>query len=355
MMMVAEELGCNTYFIGAHRHQGLPALDRWSGYSVHRVGGHFPLANGRGLFRYILGVASFNLSSLKFLFQHKPSIVHVSDFDSYFAGWLYSLFSKSPLIYNIHDNLSQRYSLPKWVNRILNLAEGAFVLGSDATVVPEGFRKTALPEFCWSRIKVVRNTPADSGGYQPDSIPSLKKEVTVFFAGWIEKGRGIDALIELSKVPWISVVVAGDGDDELLDRIRQSGRIKYLGYLNHSEIMKQTSLSHFIFAFYDPVREINRYAAPNKVAEALSCGRPVIINSEVVLSGPVAQSNCGIVVTYGNADLIIQNISRLRTHPEHFQIMCKNARKMFEDSYSWDVAKKQIVEIYQGVFWSVNA
>ena len=64
------------------------------------------------------------------------------------AAIMYSKIFRIPLIYNIHDNLSQRYQLPNALKKILNLIEGIAVLLSNISSVPENFRKTSLPLFC---------------------------------------------------------------------------------------------------------------------------------------------------------------------------------------------------------------
>ncbi|MNG07445.1 Glycosyl transferases group 1 [compost metagenome] len=156
----------------------------------------------------------------------------------------------------------------------------------------------------------------------------------------------MESLIELSRLPWIEIKVAGDGDDELVDKIVSSGNIKYLGYLSHDQIMSETKKSHFVFALYDPVRVINRYAAPNKVAEALSCGRPVIINSEVVISENIQGNDCGLVMTYGDVPAIAEGLEKLRKSPEDYQLLCQNARGLFEREYAWNIAKEKSIEVY---------
>lgn len=347
MMGVGVEAKLEPYFIGAFRHEGLSSNDQWSGFEVKRVGKHFPLANGRGLISYLVGIFWFNIECYKALKRDKPAIVHSSDFESFLCGWLYCLMSGSFFIYNIHDNLSQRYPLP-WVFRwLLNCVEGFFVLGSDVSLVPEDFRKSSLPWFCRKKVRVIRNTPEDmASGFEPLQLDE-SGVVSVFFAGWIEKGRGVESLIELARLPWIEIKVAGDGDDELVDKIVAHEKIKYLGYLNHDQIMSETKKSHFVFALYDPIRVINRYAAPNKVAEALSCGRPVIINSEVVISENIQGNNCGLVMSYGDVPAIVEGLERLRKSPGNYQLLCQNARDLFEREYAWNIAKEKSIEIYE--------
>ena len=53
-----------------------------------------------------------------------------------------------------------------------------------------------------------------------------------------------------------------------------------------------------IFSLYNPVLEINRLAASNKVYDAMMMGIPVITNPEVINSKKIKEYNVGIIVDY---------------------------------------------------------
>ncbi|MBF0676100.1 glycosyltransferase [Pseudomonas sp.] len=349
MIHVAQELNVNCRFVGAHRDKGLPKVDLWSGINVCRVGRYFPLANGTGFLTYLKGVTVFNYSCFRLLIKTKPDLVHVSDYDSYLGGWLYSRFYGVKLIYNIHDNLSQRYPVNFIFKGVLNFIEGMFVLGSNISLVPEDFRRDALPAWCRKRVHVVRNTPELVDDGSPNYVKQDAVKIKLFFAGWIEKGRGIDSLFALAEDPRLDITVAGDGDPALVEKIKANLKIRYLGYLTHAQIMQETTECHFVYALYDPVREINIYAAPNKLAEALSCGKPVVMNDEVMLAKAVADYGCGVLMPYSQVSEVADQLSAILKDSEQYEKMCQGARLLFDSSYSWDVAKGEILKIYKSV------
>ena len=51
----------------------------------------------------------------------------------------------------------------------------------------------------------------------------------------------------------------------------------------NEDVIAETARCDFSAALYDPIRPINRFAASNKIAEALAVGRPLIINDDSVL------------------------------------------------------------------------
>ncbi|WP_440875551.1 glycosyltransferase [Thalassotalea sp. PLHSN55] len=335
MMTVAKDIGLNAIFIGANRESDLPSKDSWDGMEVNRVGQFYPMLNGSAFFTYLRGVFSYNVNSYKFLKKERPELIHVSDVESFPAAFVYKLFNRTALLYNIHDNLAQRYALPRAINGALNILEGLIVKYADATLVPEVFRATSLPKFCQKKISVIRNTPID-----PGKEPPREKDDTIriVFAGWLDSGRGIDTLLELANLmPNVQLLIAGEGDDEIVKKVSSVPNCKYFGFLDHEKVLELTKSADYVFAHYSPHRIINRYAAPNKLAESLAVGRPVIINKEALVSRLVVESNCGIVTKYGDAESIKQEILALEDN--EFDCMCERARNLFEKEYSWEKVK----------------
>lgn len=130
MMNVARSAGYDTLFLSARREPDLPKQDRASGHAIRRIGRFFPLLNGRSPFIYLGGVLAYNAVSFCNLWQERAEVVHCSDFETMPAAIAYRIIFRSRLIYNIHDNLSERYNLHRWLRAVLNVIEGLFVLTS---------------------------------------------------------------------------------------------------------------------------------------------------------------------------------------------------------------------------------
>lgn len=345
MMDVANELGYETLFIGARREPGLTDREKVGHHEVKRLGPYFPLLNGRSPVLYIRSIVSYNLSLLKFLNRENPEIVHASDIETMFASVVYSTLRGRVLIYNIHDNLSQRYRINIFAQFLLNFLEGGAVLFSSTTLVPERFRRQSLPWWCRSRVKVIRNTPSDRGYKEP---VHLKYPIRIFFGGWLDKGRGILQLLDLVREnDDFQLVIAGEGDKDLLDDINVSPRVEYLGFVSHDEIMEETAKCHFVSALYDPSRSINRYAASNKLAEALATGRPTLINSEMEIRSDLEIFNCLVALPYADVRRGAASAMReLVNGPQgEYVSACENARRAYESLYSWDEARREMEDV----------
>jgi glycosyltransferase involved in cell wall biosynthesis len=346
MMHVASESGMGTLFLAARREPGLATTDSWEGLRVERIGPEFALLNGTRAFTYVKSVLLYNFALFRALRRKRPSIVHASDIETMPGSTLYRLTSRTRLIYNIHDNVAQRYSIPAPARAVLNTIEGLFVRMSDVTIVPEVFRRDALPAWARSRVKVVRNTPRDLGR---SPLPSTTGPIRIFFGGWLDWGRGLREILDLvARNDDLELVVAGEGSADIITQVKANPRTRFLGFVNHEQIMRESAASHVIPALYDPRRLINRYAASNKLAEALSLGRPVLLNSEMMIARDLAAYDCMIMVDYSAIRDAAPQLRSAVRDPQRFAAISANARAAYEALYSWDSAQAGMREALEG-------
>jgi glycosyltransferase involved in cell wall biosynthesis len=341
MMRVATELGYNCLFLGARREEGTAIEDEWQGWRVRRLGREFPLLNGTRLLVYVRCVIRYNWDLFWTLRRERPALVHASDVETMPASVLYKWIYGTRLICNVHDNISQRYDLPAFTAAILNVAEGLFILGSSITLVPENFRRDALPAWCRRKITVIRNTPVDPG-FAPPSFPTDGK-VRILMPSWLDWGRGLRALLELSdKNPRIDLKIAGEGSDEIIAAVKRHRNVTFLGYIENSLVLEETKHCHFVAALYDPSRVINRFAASNKVAEALAVGRPVLVNCEMEVAKGLKGNPCMIAPPYSQSSEIGERLIALVDDCDAYSEACRRARAVYDEFYGWDRVREQI-------------
>ena len=339
MMTVARDAGFDPVFVGAFRDKAVLAEDSWEGFPVRRVGRTFPLLNGTRPFTFVRCVLSCNLGYLSMLWKEKPPIVHASDIETTPAAIVYRLTHRSRLIFNVHDNLAQRYSLPGWANGCLNAIEGIAALFSDVTLVPEPFRRTALPAWCRHKVVVIRNLPSDDGPQSP-APPFENGKIRLFYGGWLDWQRGIDALLKLGQEPDIELRIAGEGAAEIVERIKQVPQVTFLGFLSSAAVMEETLRSHFVPVLYDPSRVINRFAASNKLAETLSAGRPMILNEEMEIAKDLTGGPGIISTPYAQAATIAPKLRALAADPAAYKRACDNARELYNKYYDWQRVRR---------------
>lgn len=345
MMLVARESGFSTLFVGAKREPRAPEHDTWDDLEILRVGRYFPLVNGRRPLLYLWSVLSFGFELVRKLVQIRPAFVHVSDIEPYWFCRIYGWVSGAPIIYNVHDNLSQRYRWPESVAKVANIFEGLAVKTSACALVPEQFRADALPRFCRHKVVVVRNGPVDPGYCRPE--PRTTGPVEISYAGWIDEGRGLSAMLSMARgAEHISLRLAGTGAPRLLAELEQVPNIHIDGAIPYQESLARTAQCDFVVALYEPSRVINRYAASNQLAEALAVGRPPIVNAEMKVAALLAAEHCAVIVPYDEAGEIGAKLTALRRDQRRYEAMCRAARRCYELHYAWATIRTLITEVY---------
>lgn len=346
MMTVARESGFDVLFVGAFRDKNLPEKDSWEGFPVRRVGKPFPLLNGKKPLLYVSAVLSCNLGFLSVLRRERPAVVHASDLEAMPAAILYRITHSNRLIFNIHDNLAQRYGLPAWINACLNAVEGVSVLFSDQALVPEAFRRMALPAWCRHKVHVIRNLPPDNGATPPPPFENGK--IRLFYGGWLDWQRGLGPLLTLASEPDIELRIAGEGAPEIVDELKRHSSVTYLGFLDSRAVIEETMGCHFVPVLYDPSRVINRFAASNKLAEALSIGRPMILNEELEIAREFAGATCIVSTRYADAGTIAPKLRALAFDPAAYTRACDAARQLYDLNYDWKKVRTDSLDALTG-------
>jgi glycosyltransferase involved in cell wall biosynthesis len=186
-------------------------------------------------------------------------------------------------------------------------------------VPTQGERHSKLTPRHWTR-----GTPA-AGEWQVS-----------YFLRW---QRGLNALLSLAKEPDIDLRIAGEGAPDIVATLKANPSVTYLGFLTSQEILEETKRCHFVPVLYDPSRIINRFAASNKLAEALSTGRPVILNDELEVAKELTDATCVIRVSYTEAGDISSRLRTIVKDPAQYAEACADARRIYDAHYNWEKAK----------------
>lgn len=337
MIRHARSKGLSAEYVGAYREPGLPEKEITDDVTVVRVGPFLPSFNGRKFLLYFSGVLRFNLALLRVLISRHPRVIHCSDLETVPASLLYRLFSRTRIMYNIHDNYAERYAVGRVLRNVLNAVEGVAVILSTIALVPEPFRRDALPYWCRSKVVVVRNAPEPLEAVTARNDFGLRP-IRLAYAGWLDEGRGIRELIEIANAcpGRVMLQVAGDGDP-LLVKLVEASAAEYLGLLSHAATLDLFRQSDFVVSIYGPSRPINRMAAPNKLAEALALGRPIITNSEVLMTAGSEFDDCSIRVPFDRLSELPARLDEVAIGgPKRYLEMCASARRTYDSYYSWN-------------------
>jgi len=283
------------------------------------------------------------------LAQYKPRVVHACDLEAMPPCYLYKIIFRGKLIFDVFDRYAMAYIprknfLFKKLYSLTNsleerLAEGADILVSISDELINTFRRK--PKSCIAILNCAEDHATREEG---KSVKDTK--FTIAFTGHIRKNRGLETLMAAMKdLKTVNLVVTGRTEDkELFNKIQTFSNVKYLGFLEHKEVLNIEASSDAIVALYNlDAYAQNKYVMGNKLFEAMMCGIPIITN---VATEIVNETQCGIVVRYNDIDQIRNAIVSLRDNPKLRERLGDNGRKAFLQKYNWNVMEQKLFEIY---------
>ena len=279
----------------------------------------------------------------------RPKIIHSCDLETILPCYIYKTIFRKKLVFDVFDRHAMAY-IPrkniffKILYSVTNsfedrLSKGADVLISVSNELIMTFQRR--PKYCVP----IMNCAEDQ---LSPTLPRTEGDAfTIAFTGHIRRHRGLETLTSaISDLKNVELIITGKTEDkELLTQIQGITNVRYLGFLEHSDVLKIEADSDVIFALYDLTSHTqNKYVIGNKLFEAMMCGVPIITN---VADEIVNETECGIIVEYDNIEQIKKGITTLRDNPELCKRLGDNGRKAFLEKYNWNIMEQRLYKVYE--------
>src|SRR5207302_846041 len=122
-----------------------------------------------------------------------------------------------------------------------------------------------------------------------------------------------------------------------------------LGTSSYDEVLDQTAGCQVVAALYDPAVPNNRFAAPNKLFEAMMFEKPVLVSEGTLAAEIVREVGCGMVVPYGDREALKRALEKLMLSSEEASAMGALGRAAFEQRYNWKAMEPILLRLYREV------
>lgn len=322
-----------------------------AGYTLHQFCFHAPLDKIGAVFFYPF----WWMYTVYFLLKEKPDIVHACDFDTLLPALCTRWFIKCQFVYTIFDfyadNIPDRHFFSVLKKGIRTLE----IRGIDCADLLILVDESRLEEIHGATVKnliYIYNTPEDQKSTANPETHSPKGIFSIFYAGYLLNDRGITDIIRaVADLPGVELVLAGPViDRNIMDEIAaHPASVKYIGWIpTYEEILNRSLSADMLFRFSDPALPTkNKYASPNKLFEAMMCGKPILVSDDSSMADIVRHNNCGLVVPYGDVGAIREAIVKLVTNPDLPEELGQNGRRAYENKYSWTIMEKRLVAAYE--------
>jgi glycosyltransferase involved in cell wall biosynthesis len=284
------------------------------------------------------------------LIKARPDIVHSCDLDTAVPCYLYKLFFKKKLVFDIFDRYAMAFvpSKNKLYYSVVNFLEEFLSKRSDVLINVSNealntFRKK--PKCCVT----IMNCPEDYGIHKDRSKDDII--LTVVYTGAIlRKLHGLlNVVAAIKDVANVELVLAGwylNSDKEFLDEILQFPNVKYRGLLQPKDAWALEASADVMIALYDPELLWYNIMLPNKLFEAMMCGIPLVTN---IAPDIVDEVGFGIIVQYHNVRQIKEAILTLRDSASLRKRLGLNGRKAFIEKYNWLKMEDKLFKVYENL------
>lgn len=276
----------------------------------------------------------------------RPDVVHAIDLDTVLPAYAAARIAGARVVYDIFDFYAEMITTPL-SSRLRNLLAGlerTMIARVDAVIVPDKRRREQFGAARPRTLVEIMNVPEER---RP---PPLEDSGTfvLFYGGMIAKDRGLVDLVAACEATGAKLVVAGHGPDEsvLLDDIESSPAASYLGTIPYEDLLAQTASAHAVAALYDPHVPNNRFAAPNKLFEAMMFAKPIVVSEGTIPADIVREVRCGIIVPYGDREALKRALESLMLSPQECAAMGARGRAAFEARYNWKAMEPLLLDTY---------
>lgn len=290
-----------------------------------------------------------------FLLRDDSNIFQPYNFFVLIPTLLAKIIKRRKLVYDLADFCSEALppTVPNFVRGLLSWLERfCLFLGADAVIIVDEHRRKHLEGVRVKRLEIVMNCPR--GLSDKFEIRKKRSAFIVYYGGWLSERRGLRQLIRaIHGLDDVELIVAGFGPDEwklklLFDAARN---VDYVGMVNYEKSIEYTSEADVVFAFYDPRIPINRLASPNKLFDAMMCGKPVIVNSEAIPAANIVRKvSCGLIVPYDDVHQLRDAILELKENRNLWTKFGENGREAFEREYNWKEMEHRLLRLYRNIF-----
>lgn len=247
------------------------------------------------------------------LWRIRPTVIHACNFEGFFPAYCYSLFTRTPVIFDLWDALVGRFPVTsKGLADILKRIDRFCLNHSSAALVPdpERFKQIGVPAKTISpKWQVIYNSDTVTHTDQKLSFKG-KIPITVSYVGVMSSSiRGLEQIIGLAssnRLKRYRFVIAGYGPD--LEALSQSieghgSNIDFRGRVTHTAAKKIVNDTDIIISLLDPSFGNYQYATSTKIFEAFRFGKPVITTAGTASGGLVEQTGWGITIPYNQRAL----------------------------------------------------
>ena len=291
-------------------------------------------------------------------------IYHIHDPELLLLTPLIRLWTRRPVIYDVHEDYRLSIFEKSWIPRALRHASTALfdlgerlLLKSTSAVVyvtpPIGLRYVSAGG---TSVQIANYAMRSQYADDPEEERDRGAIVCV---GGMTRIRGYDELFDafalvVRELPEARLVLVGSADGEdygahlrsKAERLGVAEAVVFAGKLPFEEVRRVLASASAGALPYLPV-PAHEVAFPTKLFEYMAAGLPCVCSDIPLCREIVENAGCGIIVDARDASATAKAILYLLQHPAEAQEMGRRGREAFLAHYTWEQEGEKLVALYQ--------
>ncbi|MCH3881841.1 MULTISPECIES: glycosyltransferase [Tenacibaculum] len=295
--------------------------------------------------------AEYNFRLFFFLLFSKKDILLSNDLDTLLANFLVSKIQRKKLVYDSHELFTEvpelldkpfvksvwlkleNWILPKLKNRYT-------VCQSIADIYNEKYK---------TDFKVVRNFPTEKEIIKGNFSFDTQEKKIILYQGAINKGRGLELMIDAMKfLENHLLVVIGSGDilTDLKQKTTQKNlteKVHFLGRKPPKELQKLAPLADIGLSLEEDLGLNYRYALPNKIFDYIQAETPLLVSDLPEMKRVITDYDVGEIIKDRTPEKLAKQIEKILE--KDFSNKLKEAKK----ELVWKNEEPKLLRIFKNL------
>lgn len=292
----------------------------------------------------------YNWKLKNYLLKNKPDIICSIDLDTIYAGFLASNKLKIPLVYDAHEYFTE---VPELIDRpitkfiwlkleqyILPKIKHAYTVSSS---IAEIYKQKYAVDF-----KVVRNLPIY------EHLPIIEKNKPfIVYQGALNKGRGLEQLIESMQQINAPLYIAGDGDltaqlKQRVQHLQLTDKVFFLGMIAPQKLKELTQNAYIGINILEHIGDSYYYSLANKYFDYIHANVPSISCAFPEYNAINAKFPVGLLIDKITITELVNAINKLLNDNKIYQQFQQNCL-LAKEELSWQKEEKHLLSVYSNI------
>jgi len=298
--------------------------------------------------RSFLFYAAYNLRLFFFGLFHRFHIYAAVDFDTLLPLTLVAKFYKARLVLDAHEYFTE---VPELEGR--NFVKKTWDKIGSYAIPQTALRYTVsdslaieLESLYGKPFHTIKNLPNSS---KPERNTNSPDRHSIIYQGAVNKGRGLELLLDVLQEINARLIIAGDGDrmDEIKKMVNEkklNNKVKFTGFVLPDELKKLTNQATIGYNVLDPVSKSYNLSLSNKFFAYMQAGIPSISNDFPEYRKIINEYNTGVVCEFEHTSL--KSALEKLINDENFYTKLKNNNIEASKKWQWKNEEPVLIKLF---------